>query len=111
MDGIYIAYMTAALGYSAILFVLRNGRMTGADLGGGTYTGSYTVDGEKLSGIAEVSLAANSTSITGAQAGSAGLSFAIPFEIKSTEIGKGYITLQTPNGPANAAIVKLQELP
>lgn len=111
MDGIYVGYMTAAEGYSAVIFVLRSGRMTGADVGGGTYSGSYEAKGDLLEGAAIATMPPNSRTITGAVVGDAGLSFTVPFQITMAEIGQGYIVLQTPNGPVNAAIRKLQELP
>lgn len=103
--------MSAAEGYSAVLFVLRDGRMTGADVGGGTYSGSFEVVHDQLIGTAVATMPPNTQTITGASVGSNGYTFGVPFQIKMSEIGKGYITLETPNGQVNAAITKLQELP
>ena len=111
LDGIYVGYMSAAEGYSAVLFVLREGRMTGADVGGGTYSGSYEVTDEGLLGTAIATMPPNSQSITGAQVGADGYTFSVPFQIRMAEIGRGYIVLDTPSGPVSAAINKLQELP
>lgn len=111
MNGIYVGYMTGSDGYSAILFVLRDGRLTGADVGGGTYSGAYDVLEDRLAGTATATMVPNMPTITGAQAGPDGLSFAVPFEIRFEEIGRGYIVLQTPSGPVSAAVRKLQDLP
>lgn len=110
MDGIYVGYVTGTEGYSAILFVLRNGRLTGADVGGGTYSGAYDVLEDRISGTAIATMVPNSQTITGTQVGPDGYTFSVPFEIRFEDIGRGYIVLQTPNGNVSAAIRKLQEL-
>lgn len=110
MDGIYVAYVTGSQGYSAILFVLRDGRLTGADVGGGTYSGSYQTLPDRLVGTATATMAPNGQLITGAAVGAGGTQFSVPFEIRIEDVGQGYIVLQTPAGPVSAAIKKLQEV-
>jgi hypothetical protein len=111
MDGIYIAYVSGSEGYSAILFVLRNGNLTGADIGGVKYRGRYNATETAISGTLIVSYPANSATITGFNTGPSPAPIQIPFEIKMENIGRGYITLNTPVGPVTAAIEQVQELP
>jgi hypothetical protein len=111
VEGIYIAYLSGAEGYSALLFVLHNERLTGADAGGGTYSGAYETTNDTLIGTIVVSLPPNGWNIAGGTAGPDGTTFTVPFQLQFQQVGQGYITVQTPAGPINAAIKRLQELP
>lgn len=111
MEGIYIAYLSGAEGYSALLFILRNGRLTGADAGGGTYSGAYETTNDTLIGTIVVNLQPNGQSISGKSTGPDGSTFTVPFQLQFQQVGQGYITVQTPSGPINAAIRRLKELP
>lgn len=111
MDGIYIAYVSGAEGQSAILFVLRAGRLTGADIGGVKYAGQYLSSEGRLSGSLHVTYRPNSLTVTGHNTGESPAPIAIPFEIAMENIGSGYINLQTPLGMVTASIQKIQELP
>jgi hypothetical protein len=110
-EGIYIAYVSGSEGYSAILFVLRGGRLTGADIGGVKYVGKYEAGANSLRGQLAVTYPPNSMTITGHSTGSSPPSIQVPFELKLEEIGKGFIRLDTPVGPVTASIQYVQELP
>ena len=111
MEGIYIAYVSGAEGYSAILFVLRNGRLTGADIGGMKYVGEYEVSQNQIVGNLFAEVPANAGLISGFKNGDSPTKFNMPFSIEITEIGKGIIYLKSPFGDLTANISKIQELP
>jgi hypothetical protein len=111
MDGIYIAYVSGQEGYSAILFVLRNHRITGADVGGLKYQGEFQTHEDKLVGKLVVELSPGEQLITGFQAGAKAMSYSVPFEIEFKEIGTGFIRISSPLGDVTASIQKIQELP
>lgn len=110
-EGIYFAYLSAAEGYSALLFVLRNNRITGADVGGLQYSGSYVSRGPKLTGTISAVFPEGAKSITGFQQEKGSQRIDFNFELSFSDIGKGYLTLKTGIGEINASIHKLQELP
>ena len=110
-EGIYIAYVTGELGYSAILFVLRNNRITGADVGGLKYSGRYKTTKDSLAGFLQTEFPAGVESITGYENSYVSKKVDIPFEIKFSSIGTGYIRIESPIGVVTASIQKVQELP
>ena len=111
MEGIYVAYVSGAEGYSAILFVLRNNRISGADVGGMKYVGDYRVDSNKLTGTLVGEVSANSQLVTGFKAGAEPMRFSVPFSIEFEDIGQGFIKIASPLGDVTASIQKIQELP
>jgi hypothetical protein len=110
-EGIYIAYVTGEIGYSAILFVLRNNRITGADVGGLKYSGRYKTTKNSLTGILNTEFPAGVQSVTGYESSFGSRKVDIPFEIKFSAIGTGYIQIESPLGIVSANIQKVQELP
>ena len=45
MEGIYAIYFTGRVGSGSGLLLLKNGVISGADIAGGIYDGSYTLEG------------------------------------------------------------------
>jgi hypothetical protein len=111
LEGIYIAYATGAEGYSAIMFVLRNGRITGADAGGMKYFGQYDQGASSLTGNLVAEIPPFGALISGHKAGAEPERFSMPFSIEFSQIGQGYIDIQSPYGKITANIQKLNELP
>ena len=65
-NGIYIAYFSAELGTTMGIFLIRDGILVGADVGGGLYDGNYTQSGSRAEGRVTFKTRGASTSITGA---------------------------------------------
>lgn len=110
-DGIYLAYFSGEIGTSLGIFVLRDGALTGGDLGGGLYDGSFEVDASKMTttGTIKFRTKTGGTSITGAHS-----DFPIEYEtdiaLKLPLEAAPYHSIDTPAGPVNVRFEKVRPL-
>lgn len=111
VEGIYSAYFTAAAGNSFGMFVFTRGLVAGADFAGGTYAGTYQLDGANLVGSVLLKAPGGVPLITGVSA-PAGQPVEIPIPIRFPVPIDPDATyrIDTPAGPVNAKFRKLQDL-
>lgn len=112
VDGIYAGYFTGAAGTSLCLIVFLQGKISGADEGGGIYNGCYE-EGEidKIEGTVNFQLSPDQTSITGSNSGEEPMIFDVPFQFPFDFAEKEEIfRIQTPYGPINAIFRRLRKL-
>lgn len=109
-DGFYAAYFTGAFGSSIAILTFLNGRIAGADIGGGLYDGKY----ELAKGVntvqceVEFVLRAGNQSITGATSQSEPVRVKVPLELPSIIDPNGVHLIKTPIGAINARFEKLR---
>lgn len=108
-SGIFLAFFAAEFGNSMGIFLVKDGVMTGGDVGGATYEGEYKVEGDLLAGEVKIFLAAGSTTITGASTDIPSsyptkVSFKLPIE--STP----FHSIDTITGPVNIRFQKIKEI-
>ena len=110
-DGIYIAYMTGALGSSLGMYVFKDGKLAGGDVGGGKYRGTYRMNATTsqadclieflgLPGVPTIG-----GSIFPANAEPVQVPISLPIEIDPNEIFK----FETPLGTINVKLEKMQK--
>lgn len=111
IDGFYATYLSAAEGQDFALFVLRKGKIVGADAIGIRYNGTYTTDQENGYHMQLcVNPPANLPLIQGRKTGSEGDAYNITFEVPSDFLLRDFIRIEDKDGPINAKIIKLDDL-
>ncbi len=110
VDGFYAAYFSGAVGNSMALFAFRDGSITGVDVGGVHYDGTFAVDAlrTRLVGSINYTVAPGQQIITGATAGSEPLRFNFPLELPIGFADGRVPGLPTPSGPINARFEKVR---
>lgn len=110
IDGFYTAYFTGAAGQSIGMFVFLDGKIAGADAGGGRYDGTYVVHEDKGKILADIrfSMQVGGMSITGTSGGSAPLSVQMKLELPVDLVPHQVHRLETPIGPVNAKFEKVR---
>jgi hypothetical protein len=106
IDGIYTAYLTGQAGHGMAMFVFRDGKIAGADMSGLTFSGSYTVEGDKVKGTVEYVMPAGSVSITGPTFEKSSEKIEVPIELPLEVNPEETYRIGTPIGPLNAKFVK-----
>ena len=111
MDGFYSAYFTGAVGNSMALFAFRDGLITGVDVGGMQYDGTYKIDAERsiLSGTMVYVIQPGHQLITGAAAGDEPIRIEFPLELPVGFSDGRVLTIPTPTGAVNARFQKIRE--
>ncbi len=110
IDGFYAAYFTGIAGQSIGMFVFLDGKIAGADAGGGRYDGTYAIsdDGQNIVADVRFSLSAGGMSITGVTSGAAPMSIPVklmlPVDLQPHQVHR----LETPMGPVNAKFEKVR---
>lgn len=112
IEGFYATYFTGAMGSSLAIFAFKNGGIAGADLGGGKYDGTFTVDSN--TGMVHCSvdfvMSLGQQSITGATAVNEPIKINVPLALPSTIDPKEIFRIETPIGPINARFEKIRDL-
>jgi len=111
MEGFYAAYMTGRTGQSVLLFAIKDGRLTGVDVGGMRYDGHVDPkpDGSGFSCRVSYTIIPGTSLITGAGPVATPTDVTVTFDLP-TNFGDGpIIGIQTPTGPLNAKFVKLRD--
>lgn len=108
MEGFYAVYYTGVVGFGHAVLVAKDGVLTGADVTGCVYDGSYELSGNGDVRVDVILTAIAGTTLVTGQT----LSETIKIEISSTMVGgfvEGkYVTLQTSVGPVNATFRKIR---
>lgn len=111
MDGFYAVYYTGQTGFGHAVLVLREGKIVGADVTGGVYDGTYTLEQNHTVTVDIVlTVPAGTTLVTG-QTLTAPHSQNIKANIVEAFANGQTVPLNTPMGPVNAIFKKLRDLP
>lgn len=110
MRGFFRMDYTGKVDSGAGTLAFVDGKVAGLDTGGGIYRGQYTVDGQTVSGIVELSFPNGGRLVTGAvvQAGSPPMT--IPFSVSETAAEGKIFRVDTPTGPVNVRLTRLADL-
>lgn len=110
IEGFYAVYLTGAMGSSFAMFTFREGNIAGADVGGGKYDGTYTVDPktEMVHCLIEFILPIGQPSITGAVAQAEPMKLKVPLVLPTTIDPQQVHLVETPIGPVNAKLEKIR---
>lgn len=109
MEGFYAVYYTGVAGLGHAVLVINDGIVTGADVTGGEYDGTYAELDGGVSIEVVLTVPAGTTLVTG-QTLPAPYSQTIKAQLPAS-FGSGQpVLVQTPLGPVNAIFKKLRNL-
>ena len=111
MEGIYSIAFRGASDWGMGLLLFRAGRLTGADVGGVLYDGTYRDAGEIIAVNAELTVPPGATLVQGIPARP--VAFKIPFEVQINREAlqnQQPILIQLPVGPVNVIFKFLRGL-
>jgi hypothetical protein len=111
MDGLYAMTFRGATDWGMGMLLLQKGRLTGADVAGVLYDGSYSVDDHYLIVTAELTVPPGATLVQGAPARPQ--LYKVPFNarIPQAAIAHGQpVLINMPPGPVNVIIKYLRGL-
>ncbi|HMS95446.1 MAG TPA: hypothetical protein PKA03_09545 [Tabrizicola sp.] len=106
IDGIYTAYLTGIAGQGIAMFVFKDGKISGADMSGLTFSGSFKSDKGRIVGNISYVMPAGSVSITGASFEKASGKLDVPIDLPETLDPLETYRVNTPIGPLNAKFIK-----
>lgn len=112
MRGFYKMEFTGQAGQGAGAIAFVDGKVAGADIGGGFYKGEFQVTpGGMVTGYADLSFPDGGVLATSGQTVPAGgPSMRIPFSIEEAQVGSAILRVETPSGPANLRLTLVSEL-
>ncbi|MBD9493183.1 hypothetical protein [Ensifer sp. ENS01] len=111
-DGIYSAYLAGTAGTSFGMFLLKDGVIAGADAGGGSYDGNYTLspDGGSWTGSISFTLPVGGSTITGQVSTQEPIKIDVPIKLPLNFASSDFVRIETPTGPLNARFVLVRKL-
>ena len=93
------------------MFVVRGGKLAGADLLGARYDGTIeTRDGENSKVKMLAFLPGNLPTIQGGVTPPQGESFEMQFEMRENFLSEQYVRIETDRGPVNAKFIRIRGL-
>ncbi len=111
IDGIYIAYFAGRTGTSMGMFVFKDGKIAGGDIGGWVYQGNYAIEqGGMAVGTIRFEMAKGTSSITGASAGDEPVRVDVPIRLPVALDPSETYRIETPIGPLNAKFRRVADL-
>jgi hypothetical protein len=110
LDGFYAVFYTGKVSSGFAMIVLRNGIVTGADVGGGLYDGKYTVSADKrtVEGTMKLTTPPGISLVTGAPASSEVSIQEFPLSLPA-DLNEQTVQIQTPTGPVNLKFKKIRD--
>lgn len=111
-NSIYTVYITGTSGNSIAMLIFLNGTISGADIGGGIYDGTYNeIDGGQfIEGRILFTLPINVSSVVGIPPQSEPTSFEVPIRLPSNLDHDQIYRIETPAGPINTRFIKTRDL-
>lgn len=106
-DGIYLAYFSAEFGNSIGMFIVSKNTISGADVGGGIYDGSFNKKNGEASGKITFSMKGGGVTITGAQS-DLPVSYDTDFRFQLPLDGQDFHQFETITGPVNVRFEKIR---
>ena len=110
LDGFYVAYFNAEFGTSLGMFVIKDKKILGADIGGTMYRGDIEVspDGRSACGSVKVSSKTGVMTITGAQS-DLPINYDTPLNLTLPLEEQEYHRVETIAGPVNVRFEKVMD--
>lgn len=100
-DGFYGIFYTGTVGSGFGVVVLHDGKVTGVDVTGGIFSGSFDVTNSELVGTVHLEVPAGEILVTGAPAQAQSYTLTIPLKVPA-DLGAGKpVLVKTPTGPIN----------
>jgi hypothetical protein len=110
IEGIYAAYMAARAGTSVLLFVIKDSKLTGVDVGGLKYDGEVSTTKTGFHCSVVYVIPPGAPLITGSPPATSPQRIPLEFDLP-TDFARGQtIRIETPLGPLNARFEKLRDL-
>lgn len=110
MRGFYKMEYTGKAGQGTGALAFVEGKVAGADLGGGIYKGEFnTSPSGTVTGYADLSFPQGGVLATSGEAVAAGASMRVPFSIDQNQVGT-VLRIDTPSGPANVRLTLVSQL-
>ncbi|MGV3576622.1 MAG: hypothetical protein ACO1O4_15975 [Devosia sp.] len=110
MEGFYAVYYTGQTGFGHAVLVMREGKIVGADVTGGVYDGTYTIEANNSVTVDIVLTVPPGTTLVTGQTLTTQHSQNIKANVVETFANGQTVPLQTPMGPVNAIFKKLRDL-
>lgn len=111
MEGFYAMYYTGGSGSGHALFIMKDGKITGADVVGGVLDGTYSLgEGDSIAFKVTLTVPSGAMLVTGQTAGAAPLSQEISASLPRTFANGQPQAVQTPMGPVNIIFRHLRGL-
>lgn len=112
-EGFYSIVFTGIDGSGAGMLVLDTGRVIGADVGGGTYDGTYEFneDTRMLDVDVTITIPEGHWSVTGKQAVGAPLSMTVKASLRRDLGAEQPMRLETSDGPVNVVFKMIRDFP
>jgi hypothetical protein len=110
IEGIYAAYMAARAGTSVLLFVIKDSKITGVDVGGLKYDGEIAKSQAGYRCSLVYLIPAGAALITGHSPPTAPQRVPLEFDLPDNFANGQTLRIETPLGPLNARFQKLRDL-
>ena len=108
-NGVYLAYFSAEFGTTVGIFLIKDGAMSGGDLGAGIYDGHYEVQGKVAKGKIRFQTRGAGTSITGATS-DVPMNYETPVVFSLPLEEADYHEVDSPAGRVNVRFHKIREI-
>ena len=109
INGVYAAYLTGRLGQGLVMLVFRNGQITGADVSGVKYDGSYVESTEGFSVKLNIAIPPNTYLVQGVRAGPEGDKSELAFPLPADFLTQPFIRVNAKHVPVNVKFIKLRD--
>ena len=111
MNGIYTAYLTGKAGNNLALLLLKDGIVSGADLVGGLFDGTYTLnEGGSVSLNLQITVPAGFPTLTGQPPEKEAKTVSFAATLPQNFLMLPFVRIDGETGPVNAAIKKIREV-
>jgi hypothetical protein len=109
IEGIYAAYMTARAGTTILLFVIKDSKLTGVDMGGMKYDGELSATKTGFHCSVVYVIPPGVPLITGSPPATSPQRIPLEFDLPTNFASGQTIKIDTPLGPLNARFEKLRD--
>lgn len=112
MNGFYAGYFAGGAGNGLAMFVIVDGKISGADMAGVSFDGDFSENKEsQLAGTVSVRVPPGVTVVQGITAPAQGLKYEVPFIFPKKFDEEPFLELRTPLGNVNVRLQKVRDLP
>ena len=108
VDGFYAVYLSSGTGFGAAIFIIRDGKIAGADPHGVVLNGLCSRRGDTYKAKVKIEIAPGAALLQGGEAGPEGTKYEVSFTFDYPLDGLPFRRIETPMGPVNAKFVKVR---
>jgi hypothetical protein len=110
IDGVYAAYLTGRGGQGLVMLLFRNGHVTGADVSGVKYDGSYVENDDRAFAVKlKIAIPPNTYLVQGVKASPEGDNSELVFALPADFLAQPFIRVNAKHGPVNVKLIKLRD--